>query len=110
MTVQTMKNRLMDQRVLHALADGPKSSREIGDFLRREVWHAWAEKHGYDFEWETDEEPVGARILAMGEADQLGLPYLMGSTIDGRLRRLEGRGLVERIQLEGRRPMLWKAT
>lgn len=110
MSIQTMKSRLKDERVLHSLGDGPKSVREIGTVLRREVWHAWAEKHGYDFEWETDEEPLGARLLAIHEADDLGLPYLMGTDVYSRLVRLERRGLVQRIQIEGHRPMLWKAA
>lgn len=110
MSAPTMKARLKDHRVLGALTSGPKSTREIADLLRREVWEAWAVKHDFTFEWESEEEPVGARILAMREADELGLPYLMTDDVYARLASLEGRGFVERIQLEGHRPMLWKAT
>jgi hypothetical protein len=72
------------------------------------VWEAWADRHGYDLEWETDQEPFGARILAFSEADEMGLPYLFSHQVYPRLRRLERRGEVERIQVEGRRPMLWQ--
>lgn len=106
----TTKSRQKDERILGALAGGPKSTRELGDALRLEVWQAWAEKHGYTFDWGSDKEIVGARILAMREADELGLPYLMPDEIYARLVNLEWRGLVERIQIDGHRPMLWRVA
>jgi hypothetical protein len=106
---RTVRGLAADQRILAALeALGPATAREIADRLRREVWEAWAERHGYDFEWGTDEEPLGARLLAVSGADAMGLPYLFGHQVYPRLLGLERRGEVERIQVEGRRPMLWR--
>jgi hypothetical protein len=106
---RTVRGIAVDQRILGALgSSGPLTVNEIADTVRREVWAAWAERHGYDFEWETSQEPVGARLLAVSEADELGLPYLYRHQVYPRLRGLERRGEVERIQVEGRRPMLWQ--
>jgi hypothetical protein len=106
---RTVRSVVADQRILGVLNEaGPLTAREIYDRLRREVWAAWADRHGYDFEWETDQEPLGARLLAFSEADELGLPYLHGHQVHPRLLGLERRGEVERIQIEGRRPMLWQ--
>lgn len=95
-----------DQAILATLKDGPLSANEIADRIRRGAWAAWSERHGYDFEWETDEEPLFARLLALGEARDAGLK-LHGYEMHAPLRSLERRGLVERIQIEGHRPMLW---
>jgi DNA-binding transcriptional ArsR family regulator len=95
-----------DRAILDALADGPLSAQEISDRIRRTVRAAWSEKHGYDFEWETDEEPLGARLLAHGEARDAGLK-LLAYELHPRLRSLEKRGALERIQIAGKRPMLW---
>lgn len=110
MSAQTVKSHAREARVLGALADGPLSVREIGVKLRREVWAAWSERHGYDFEWDSDEEPLGARILAKMEAEENGLAYLFSCEIYPVLVRLERKGCVERIQIAGRRPMLWRAV
>jgi hypothetical protein len=97
-----------DQAILDALdASGALSTREISTWIRRRAWRDWSERHGYDFEWETDEEPVGARLLASAEARDRGI-LLSTWEIYRRLRWLERRGLVERIQIPGRRPMLWR--
>jgi hypothetical protein len=98
-----------DSAILKALKGGPFSTREVADRVRRAAWEAWSERHGYDFEWDTDEEPVGARILASGEARKRGLK-LHAYEIHPRLRALEKRGLVERVQLAGHRPMLWRRS
>ena len=105
---RTVRGIAADNRILAALEDGPLSAREIADKLHREVLDAWAERHGYDFEWGTSEEPFGARLLAISEAAETGLPHLYRHTVDPRLRGLERRGEVERIQLPGHRPMLWR--
>jgi hypothetical protein len=105
---RTVRGIAADHRILGALEAGPLTANEIAYKLRREVWEAWADRHGYDLEWETDQEPFGARILAFSEADEMGLPYLFSHQVYPRLRRLERRGEVERIQVEGRRPMLWQ--
>lgn len=95
-----------DREILSVLEDGPLSANEIADRVRRRARDRWSERHGYDFEWETDEEPLGARLLAHFEAKDEGIK-LMSFEIDPRLRSLERRGAVERIQIEGKRPMLW---
>ena len=97
-----------DRAILDVLADGPLSANEIADRIRRRVREEWSDRHGYDFEWETDEEPVGARLLAMCEAKDAGLK-IHGWEIHSRCRSLERRGAVERIQIEGQRPMLWRS-
>lgn len=71
------------------------------------VKEAWADRRGETIEWGTDDEPVGASLLACTEAREIGFK-LMPWEIDGRLRSLERRGLVARIQIEGHRPMLWR--
>lgn len=106
----SVKGLAADRRILGALQGGPKSAREIADVLRREVWETWAEANGYDIEWETDNEPLDARILALVSAEERGLAYLFAHQVYPRLRGLERRGLVERIQVQGRRPMLWRAA
>lgn len=106
---RTVRGLAADQRILGALEAGPASANEIARKLRLEVWAAWADRHGYGHvEWETDREPLGARLLAFYEADEMGLPYLHGHQVYPRLVRLERRGEVARIQIEGRRPMLWR--
>lgn len=106
---RTVRGLAMDQRILSTLVGGPLTANEIAYKLRREVWEAWADRHGYDgIEWETEREPLGARLLAFSEADEMGLPYLHSHEVYPRLRGLERRGEVARIQVEGRRPMLWQ--
>lgn len=95
-----------DLAILDVLALGAHSAQEIADAIRRKAREDWAERHGYFFEWETDEEPLGARLLAHGDARQAGLK-LLAYEIDPRLRAMEKRGEVVRIQIEGHRPMLW---
>lgn len=106
---RTVRGLAADRRILGALEGGPLSANEIAHKLRLEVWEAWAERHGYgDIEWETDREPFGGRLLAFSEADEMGLPYLHSHQVYPRLVGLERRGDVERIQIPGRRPMLWR--
>lgn len=95
-----------DRAILDALAGTPLSTREVSNAIFYRIREEWSEKHGYDFEWETDEEPLGARILASQEARDAGLK-LLAHEIAPRLRSLEKRGAVERIQIAGTRPMLW---
>lgn len=108
MSARTVRGLAADHRILGALEAGPLTVNEIAHKLRCEVWEAWAERHGHDIEWETGQEPLGARLLAFSEADEMGLPYLHSHQVYPRLRGLERRGEVERIQIKGRRPMLWK--
>lgn len=96
-----------DAAILEALTAGPLTTREISSTIIAKIRTEWSERHGYDFEWETDQEPVGARVLAHGEARDNGL-LLLGYEIDPRMRRLEKLGDVVRIQVDGHRPMLWR--
>jgi hypothetical protein len=104
---RTTRGIVADQAILRALEDGPLSTREIANRIFREAREAWSERHGYDFEWGTDEEPLGARLLASAEARESGL-VLLAHEVAPRLRALERRGDVARVQLEGHRPMLWR--
>lgn len=107
---RTVRGLAADQRILAALEAGPATAKEIGEKLRREVWEAWADRHGYDFEWGSDQEPLGARLLARIEADEMGLPYLYAYDVYPRLRGLERRGQVGRIQIDGHRSILWNVV
>jgi hypothetical protein len=95
-----------DRAILDALADGPLSTREVSDRIVARVRDEWAEAHGYEIEWGTEREPFGARLLASSEAREAGLK-LLTFEIAPRLASLEKRGAVERIQIEGQRPMMW---
>lgn len=95
-----------DREIIAALADGPLSAREIAHRIRRKAQEQWSAEHGYFFEWGTDEEPLGAALLAHTDARHAGWK-LLTHEIDPRLRSLEKRGAVERIQIGGQRPMLW---
>lgn len=105
---------LADQKILEALRDGPKTANEIAAVLRREVLESWAEEQGLEIEWGDEgrgpSEPVGARLCAIASARRRGVVFVPGYELLTRLPRMEKRGLVERIQLEGHRPMLWKAA
>lgn len=96
-----------DAAILEALADGPLSAREVADRIRLKAWAEWAERNGYEIEWETEAEPLGARLLASVEARGAGLK-LHGWEVQPRLCSLERRGEVQRIQLDGHRSMLWR--
>lgn len=96
-----------DQAILDVL-DTPMSGKEISQTLRQRALEAWADEHGYDIEWGTDSEPLGARLLAISEARERGTYPGLGHEVYPRLLYLERHGRVERIQLDGHRPMLWR--
>lgn len=98
-----------DLAILDQLATGPLTGEEIAARIRQEALDAWLEKSNYDFEWGTAQEPLGARLLAISEARDRGL-LVHGFELYPRLRLLERRGDVQRIQIEGRRPILWRRT
>lgn len=102
-----------DREILAVLEDGPLTASEIAARIRQRACDRWSDRHGYDIEWGTDQrgprEPVGARLCALAEATQQdGITSLSAYRLHGRLPRLERRGAVERIQIEGHRPMLWR--
>lgn len=100
------KLRPADRVILDALLDGSATAREISERVLARAKEEWAARHDYFFEWGTDEEPLGAALLAHSEARKAGW-LLMPWEIDRRLRSLEKHGAVERVQVEGQRPMLW---
>jgi len=103
----TVRSLAANQRVLGALSDGPKTANEIADVLLLEVWQAWADRHGYDLAALIENE-VEVRVMAWAEAEENGLAYLFSHQVYPRLRALERKGLVERVQIAGTRPMLWR--
>lgn len=100
------KLRVCDRVILDALLDGSATARELSERVLMRAKEEWAARHGYFFDWGTDEEPLGAALLAHSEARRAGW-VLMSWEIDGRLRSLEKRGAVERLQVAGQQPMLW---
>lgn len=96
-----------DRAILLELADGPLTVEEIAKRIRNLYRRAWAAEHGYDIEWETEREPLGARGLASAAARAAGV-LLLGFELQPRLRYLEQHEFVARIQIDGHRPMLWR--
>lgn len=98
-----------DLAIVSALEHGPRSAREISADILLTVKEAWADRRGYAIEWGTENEPVGASLLACHEAREQGFK-LHSWEIHSRLVSLERRRIVERIQVEGHRPMLWRRS
>ena len=94
-----------DLAIVSALEQGPLSARELSDQILLTVKESWAATHGHVIDW--DDPPVGASALACKEARDLGFK-LLSYEIRERLVSLERRGRVERIQIDGHRPMLWR--
>ena len=85
--VAARKLRSCDRVILDALLDGSATAREISERVLMRSKEEWAARHDYFFEWDTDEEPLGAALLAHSEARKAGW-VLMTWEIDGRLRAL----------------------
>jgi len=99
--------------VLRLLADGPLSAGEISERMWHEIREEWAAENGVAglIEWGNSEsEPLGARLLAASRARQSGSMPLHQWELRPHLIRMEKHGLVERIVIEGHRPMLWRAS
>lgn len=94
-----------DRAILDALANGPRSAQEIADKIRRDAREDWLHENGI-YDEEVEDPPGIVKLMAHTEARKRGLK-LLAHEIDPRLRSLEMRGAVERIQVEGQRPMLW---
>ena len=108
MSARTLRSIAIDQRILGALESGPLSAREISEKLIAETREAWAESEGLSVdELEAEGWPSPTRLMAFAAADRLGVPFVHSWEADSRLRRMERKGQVQRIQIEGRRPMLW---
>ncbi len=108
----SVKSLMQQEWILRVLADGPLSTREISQRMIQEMLDEWAERHGYAglFEWGSDDEPVGARLLAFSSANAEGRKALHPWELLPRLYRMERAGLVARIALDGHRPILWRLT
>lgn len=99
--------------VLRLLEEGPLSAGEISERMWHEIREEWAEENGVAdlIEWGNREsEPLGARLLAASRARQNGSTPLHQWELRPHLIRMEKHGLVERIVIEGHRPMLWRAS
>lgn len=107
--MNTVALSVADVALLSALRSGPLSTREIGTRIHDHVLQSWAVEQGYEIEWKTDAEPVGARLLASCWGRELGIRWNEWE-IRPRLLRLERAGEIERIQIAGHRPMLWRIT
>lgn len=97
-----------DRAILGALAEGPLTANEIASRIRREARARWLAERGIHSEPEKGVGLSLVKLLAHTEARQAGLK-LLSWEVDGRLRVLERRGAVARIQIEGRKPMLWRS-
>lgn len=97
-----------DRAILDALEDGPLSTQEIAEKIRRGLREEWLIDNGIYSESEVDQPSNIVKLLSCGLGRDRGLK-LMGHEIDPRLRSLEKRGAVERIQIENHRPMLWRS-
>lgn len=108
----SLKSLAHQEWTLRLLADGPLSGREISERMFEETWEEWAESRGVGglIEWRTDQEPLGARLLAFCEAKDAGCEPLHAWQLYRHLVRMEKAGLVSRIQIPGHRPILWAVS
>jgi hypothetical protein len=90
--------------IIEILKEGPMTEREISARIIQDARERWAEAKGYEIDW--NDPPVGASLLALGQARDQGLK-LHAHEIHNDLRWLERNHLISRIQIPGRRPMLW---
>lgn len=109
MSARTVKVVAAERELLAALADGPKSSREISETTYHRAWAAWAEENGFEYD---PADPEGSsflvKILGWSTAHEHGIVPLHTWEVDRIARRLEKRGEVQRVQIAGHRPMLWR--
>jgi len=105
------KSRATQEWILRLLdEDGPQSANELSKKMYLEQWERWAEEHdlGGEIEWDSGSEPVGARLLANVEARKRGVVALASYRLYNHLVRMERDGFIERIQIPGHRPILWR--
>jgi hypothetical protein len=97
-------------RVLGAL-DVPRTTGEVSELLRDDLWRRFCIEHG------VDEEVAGlaaghlprttVRLAATAWARERGTPMLSHPEVYNALRRLERLGLVHRLKLPPTRSVLW---
>lgn len=105
---RTVRNIAIEQTVVELLVAGPMTARELSREMHLRILEGWADANDLEVAWFTDLEPLGARILAAAWARENGLVFLHGHELHRPLANMEKRGLVQRIQIEGERPMLWR--
>jgi hypothetical protein len=94
-------------RVL-GLLDEPRTTREIYQALLSHRWEAWAEEEGVTIEWAEDGTPRDPAVWLLSWCrERMRDEALNPEQVYNRLRRLEREGLIQRVQIPGRRPMLW---
>lgn len=96
--------------ILAALTNGPLSAGEICKRLYDAARQSWADENGFDYDPETEDCDRVVWLLGWATAEERGYVVLHSWQIDGLLRRMEKRSQVVRIQIPGRRPMLWRAA
>ena len=94
-----------DRTVLDALADGPLSVREISAGTYHAAREAWCDEN--DLEYDPEKPSSVVKLMGFVTASEHGLVTLNADAVRRVLGRLEKRGAVERIAVEGHRPMLW---
>ncbi len=111
MTAATVKRRELpacDRAIIAALTDGPLSAQEIADNIRREGRERWLVGEGIYSDQEIENPSNIVKLLSCSMMRGEGLK-IHGHEVYARLRSLERRGAIERIQVEGQRPMLWRS-
>ncbi len=108
LTSATRGLRADDRAILYTLADGPLSANEIADLIRRDARERWLVREGIYSDQEIEEPSNVVKLLSCSMARGEGLK-IHGHEIYARLCYLERHGAVERIQIEGERPMLWSS-
>lgn len=106
MSARTIKVLAAEREVLDALAKGPKSANEISEATYHAARQAWCDANGITYD--PEDPPPLVKLMGFVTAPQRGLVPMASWRVDAVLRRLEKRGEVARIQIAGRRPMLWR--
>jgi hypothetical protein len=103
---RTVKVLVAEREVLDALASGPKSSREISEITVHAARKAWADENGVDYD--PNNPAPFVKLLGWHTASERGLSPMHAWEVYAVARRLEKRGEIVRVQIDGRRPMLWR--
>lgn len=105
---RTVRGIVAEQTIVELLADGPLTANELSRRMHLRVLEAWAAAQDLEIAWFTELEPFGARLLAHRFGKEQGMVWLHGFELHRPLAGMERRGLVQRIQIPGERPMLWR--
>lgn len=102
---RTTRSIVADQAILRELESASLTARELSNLMLLRAREQFAEDNGVGVDI-VEGNPI-LRSFAHAQARKRGV-LLMTWEIDARLRYLEGRGDAHRIQVPGRRPMLWR--